>query len=147
MEHKKFDIEKLPKSNLFKVPEQYFEELPTKIQEQITTPSQSSIFFDYKMQWIGSLTAAAIIIFVGIWFYPNTNIQEVDLLADISSSEIIDYLDYEDISTYEIAYVIDVETLLSEGEPNNYIDLSEEQLSDEELESIYTEYDFSTDIL
>ena len=146
MKKEKYDIEEFKKDSVFKVPEKYFDDLPMKIQGRISESPKEEVSLLGRMQWAMVATAAVVIFSVGIVFFqsPNESI-ETDLLAQVSTEDIIDYLSEEDVSSFEIASVVDVGSLLDEE--SLYLNYLEQDLSVEDLEPIYSEYDYSLDVL
>ncbi|WP_420581702.1 hypothetical protein [Reichenbachiella sp.] len=145
---KKIDIESLERNHIHQVPDGYFDELPLKIQSRINEEKRvSTSLFIPKMQVVWSLTAAVAIFLIGWFFYPqDSHPTTQQLLASIDSEDLIEYLYEEDISTDEIlasvneSYLIeDLETLEKE--------MIDGDLSDDDLESIYSELDYSTEIM
>lgn len=145
MSDKKFNIDKASKEHPFKVPEQYFDALPGKIQEKVVTAPSARTWLSPRTQWVSVLAAAMILFFIGINFYPESDLNHDDLLSSVSNEDIIDYLESEELSAYEIAQVIDIEPLIDEMDIY-YLDGLDEDLSEEDLEFIYTEIDFSNEI-
>lgn len=145
---KKIDLESLERKSIHQVPDGYFEELPLKIQTRINEPKRlvSPVFIP-KMQLVWSMTAAIAILLIGWLFYPQSNYPTTeDLLASIDSEDLIDYLYEEDISTDEIVAYID-EAYLLESIETMESEMIDENLSNEDLESIYSELDYSTEIM
>ncbi|WP_422359013.1 hypothetical protein [Reichenbachiella sp.] len=145
---KKIDIESLERKSIHQVPDGYFDELPLKIQSRITEQQEvSSPIFIPRMQMVWSMTAAIAIFLIGWFFYPqNTKPSTEQLLASIDSEALIEYLYEEDISTDEILAAIDESYILEELETIE-TEIIDGELSDEDLESIYSELDYSTEIM
>ena len=145
---KKIDIESLERKNIHQVPDGYFDELPLKIQSRIDEHVQaSSPIFIPRMQMAWGLTAAIAFFLIGWLIYPQgTKPSTEQLLASIDSEALIEYLYEEDISTDEILAAIDENYILEELETME-TEIIDEKLSDEELESIYSELDYSTEIM
>ncbi|MEO9967036.1 MAG: hypothetical protein ABJF11_14655 [Reichenbachiella sp.] len=149
MKNKKFDLEDIRKENIHQVPEGYFDELPLKIQSRIAVEQEvSSPLFIPRMQLTHVLTAAIVIFVLGWLFYPmgQGDLSIDQSLAEIDSADLIEYLFEENVSTEDILAVVDQEYLLDEiggFEP----ELFDESLSEEELESIFSEMDDSIEFL
>lgn len=141
-------LESVKKENIHQVPDQYFEELPLKIQTKINEQKGTSPVFAGRMQLAWMMTAAMIIFIIGWLFYPlgNDRLTADQILADIQSEDLIEYLYEENISTEDILASIDQDFLLDEMDAIE-AEMIDENLSEEELESIYLEMDYSTEIL
>src|SRR5690349_17898640 len=102
-------LEDIPKKGVFKVPDGYFEELPSKIQKRIDTPTpgwQNSFGYKPKLQWA---MLVAVLFAVGIFWYRQT-IPTKDaetLLAAVSTEDLISYLNESDVTTDEVFDHID----------------------------------------
>ncbi|MEO9802129.1 MAG: hypothetical protein ABJF04_02725 [Reichenbachiella sp.] len=144
----RISIEAIKKESIHQVPEQYFEELPLKIQTKINEQKDTAPVFVGRMQLAWIMTAAMSIFIIGWLFYP-TGTDELtpdQILASIQSEDLIEYLYEENISTEDILASIDEGFLLDEmGALES--EMIDDELSDEELESIYLEMDYSTEIM
>jgi len=146
MDRTKSDLENIKRDNIFKVPEHYFDELPMKIQSRITEDSHPSPVFISKVQLAWSL-AAAIVLGFGLVFLLNqpATLDTEEMLAEVSTEEMIAYLETSEMTVFEMLEEVDVADLLDEGV--DYWDYLEEDLSIEDIDQIYDEMDFYTDIL
>ena len=125
-------LEDIPKKEIFKVPEGYFEGLPSRIQARIETGpvKEPSFVFRYKLQYALPVVA---LLAVGIyWFGAASQPQDVEsLLASVQTEDLVAYLNESDITTDD----------LIEGGEFNSTDLEEIesevydlQLGDEDLD-------------
>ncbi|WP_084370616.1 hypothetical protein [Reichenbachiella faecimaris] len=149
MKNKKIDIESLDRKNIHQVPDGYFDGLPLKIQSRINQKNGvSSVFFITRMQMVWSATAVIALFFIGWFWYPQgTELSTTEqILADLNSEDLIEYLYEEDISTDEIIAAINENYLLDEISLIEDV-IIDENLSEEDLESIYSELDYSTEIM
>jgi len=107
MMNKKIDIDKFEKRTPFSVPENYFSELKSEIQDSCKTENKSYLsIFQYAIPFLGiSLIIFYFITNTGTTF---TTVSEIEL----SQTDLIAYLE-EDISDdllYEYIYIEDEET-------------------------------------
>lgn len=148
MKSRKIDIEKLNKRNIYQVPDDYFKDLPMKIQAKVQI-EQSSRSILTKMQWMPQmLGVAAVVVLAFFWFqYRSDNqVDTTSLLAEVSDDTIIEYLANEDVSYYQLSSQFDTDEF--NYSPNEiYLNTIDEELSNDELESIYSELDFTIDVL
>lgn len=97
----------LKKENSFKVPQLYFDELPTKIQNQVI--HQSKYQFQLQFKWIVPVAASLILVIV---LLTNVN-QQNNSLEDLSAQEIQQVLEFEgyyNVDTDLLAVVYSDET-------------------------------------
>jgi hypothetical protein len=121
-------LEDLEKKNIFTVPDRYFDTLPSIIQSRITQPERSTRF---TFGWIPRLAFASVILvlLVSIWFYKqNPPNQPEALLAQVSSTEITNYLQDSDVSQSEL-----METVAFVASPTPESMFQTLELSDREL--------------
>lgn len=149
MKNKKIDIESIERKNIHQVPDGYFDDLPLKIQSRITQREASTpSVFVFIMRLAGGLTAAAVIFVLGWYNFPtqNNSLSADEILASIQSEDLIEYLYEENISTEDILASVDEDFLIDEVD---YLEteIMSKSLSDEELESIYSEMDYSIELL
>ena len=109
---KPFRLEGLPKENIFKVPDRYFEELPGIIQARVTEkPSAISwqALFTPANGWkvaLATVVVALVLVFSGVFNRTGGTVDE--LLADVSLEDLLEYVEYSDISTDEILAELDL---------------------------------------
>ena len=105
MKNKNFDLDNLPKSTIFKVPENYFNELPMRIQAQ--TSGQAKVIplvsWSKKRTW-GSIAACTVIGILGYFtLMPKQDSLGNEALAGVQNQEIVNYLIQENINHIDLA--------------------------------------------
>ncbi len=125
----KFDLHKNPdlKKNIFKVPENYFENLDSKILSRIekrNTYSFSSLLSSFRLQIVSGVSVAFVIM---LFFYFSTHSTQPkqlsgdELLASISQQDLENY--FEETNLDQIDIVLHVENSNS-----NFTKLSQESI-------------------
>ena len=127
MENNKFDLEKLPRENIFKVPENYFEELPMLIQSQTSAKTKVTPLVSWSMKrtWASIAACAAIAILGYFTWMPKQDALGNEALSEVQNQEIINYLLQENINQIDLAEQF-------ENVQSTKVDL-EESVSDSEL--------------
>lgn len=127
MENNKFDLEKLTRENIFKVPENYFEELPMLIQSQTSAKTKviPLISWSMKRTWASIAACAAIAILGYFTWMPKQDALGNEALSEVQNQEIINYLLQENINQIDLAEQF-------ENVQSTKVDL-EESVSDSEL--------------
>ena len=136
---KKFNLEDLKKdTNLFEVPENYFDALPSKIQatiQQRKSKKQQSIVYQLftvknSIKIAVSLCGVVLAFFVAIQFYAPTKMSESHNLSEVSEKAIQDYLLHSGVGTDEIMQICSTQgsELNIDGLP---LDISQELLEEE----------------
>ncbi|MEA5403361.1 hypothetical protein VB776_10570 [Arcicella sp. DC2W] len=127
MENNKFDLEKLPRENIFKVPENYFEELPMLIQSQTSAKTKVIPLVSWSMRrtWASIAACAAIAILGYFTWMPKQDALGNEALSEVQNQEIINYLLQENINQIDLAEQF-------ENVQSTKVDL-EESVSDSEL--------------
>lgn len=153
MKKEKTTIESLERKNIYQVPDEYFDQLPLKIQSRIDRHPKhvASTLFDFKLihKLVWGFTAAAMIVLVVGWFYYSPSSQTIDaehLIADIRTEDLIEYLLIENISDEDILASLSTDFLLNEAE-SMQLEIFDVDASEDDLESIYSELDLSTEIM
>ncbi|MDR6562559.1 MULTISPECIES: hypothetical protein [unclassified Arcicella] len=105
MENNKFDIEKLPRENIFKVPDNYFDELPMLIQSQTSAKSKTVplVTWSMKRTWASVAACAAIAILGYFTWMPKQDALGNEALAEVQNQEIINYLIQQNINQTDLA--------------------------------------------
>ncbi|UII24212.1 hypothetical protein [Fulvivirga ligni] len=143
--HKEFKLDALKKENVYKVPDHYFEQLPHKIQEQAVESSKKRgwVFTPSAVRLaLPSLVILLVAVYI-IWLKPSTEIEgpnAQELLAQVSSEEIINYLEDTDITTEEILENIDLSTTEFDFEHDDTILLDDFDLDENQLNDLIDEY-------
>ncbi|MET3126444.1 hypothetical protein ABID42_001546 [Arcicella rosea] len=127
MENNKFDLEKLTRENIFKVPENYFEELPMLIQSKTSAKTKviPLVSWSMKRTWASIAACAAIAILGYFTWMPKQDALGNEALSEVQNQEIINYLLQENINQIDLAEQF-------ENVQSTKVDL-EESVSDSEL--------------
>ena len=129
-------LEDIPKNNVFKVPEGYFDKLPGIIQSRIALdkPAEERPFFVLALRYaipIVVLVVAGIFIFQN---YESAPRDTASLLASVSNEELVSYLmEGDDVSTDELLEDIninDIDINSLQEEPLMDFNLNDQELND-----------------
>jgi hypothetical protein len=108
-------LDNIPRENIHKTPEGYFDELPGIIQARVTQKSSRSTFWQTLLVpatgWKVALATAvlALILVFSIVFESNKVSGTVDeILAEVSLEDLIEYVEYSDITTDDILAELDM---------------------------------------
>ncbi|MDN5205005.1 hypothetical protein QQ008_26685 [Fulvivirgaceae bacterium BMA10] len=142
---KPFKLDDIEKKNLFTTPDRYFEKLPNRIQEQVTTKKSIWKFPVMKFSLRYALPALVVVFGLYLAFFKvkSDDIDPNALLADVTIEDMIVYLENNDISTEEILENIDIENLSIDMIEEDVDLLENMDLESDELEEIFQEYDIS----
>ncbi len=141
-------LEDIDKQNIFKVPDKYFDQLPTKIQSRIndSTASKSTLSWNLFLK-IATPVFALVLLFI---FIEKNNQEPMptagDYLAQVSADDLIAYLGDTEISADEILEELDI----SENDVDLFDDeslLQEFELDDMEINAVIDEYGIDGKVL
>lgn len=147
---KKYRLEDLKKSQVFtEPPEGYFDKLPGIIQAK-TAHKRPQKAITY---WLGALrvvpaAAAVVLIALYLGLFRGESAPEMDLLlADVSSEDIIEYLEELDLTNEEIYEEVDINelSLQFEEDPDPLFDNLE--IEDETFIEIFDDLDSESVLL
>lgn len=142
-------LEEIKKKNIYSVPDKYFDQLPTRIQSRV---NEKKPVFGINFNWslaikIATPAFAVIVLLFYFGIGSGNNIQTADdILAQVSTEDLIAYLETTDITTDEIIEELD----LSDIELDFYDDepiLQDIDMGDQELEILFDEYGIDSEIL
>lgn len=109
MKNKKIDLENLPRENIFIVPENYFENLSSRIQAE--TSSQTRVIplisWSKKRTWASMAACSAIIILGYFTLMPKQNSLGNEALSGVQNHEIVNYLIQENLNQGDLAEQFD----------------------------------------
>lgn len=131
MSRKLDDIEK---KNIYKIPEGYFDKLPGIIQSRAVEESKKSSLFSSIPVFKYAIPALLVVILAGYYAFFDTQEQPksaIELLAEVDTDELVEYLAYSEITTEEILANIELHEVDFEFE-NEEVDL----LNDSDLEDL-----------
>lgn len=139
-------LEDINKKNIHQVPDKYFDELPLKIQSRIQQESVSMTWvFTYGLRYA---LPALLLLIVSIYLItqPKVNENPEQLLAEVSTEELISYLEASDITTEEIMESIEISEFEFEFETNDTDLIDDLDFSDDELDALINDFE-TEDIL
>lgn len=90
------NLGEIPKNNIYKVPEGYFERLPSKIQQRIDASEEKTVLRsinEHKFWRLSAGIAASLLIFWLTWHYHLQDFSGQDILSGIADTELIAYLE------------------------------------------------------
>ena len=105
MDNNRIRLDDLKKEPPFSVPEGYFEKLPQIIQSRIVSEPVRKPVVGWVWQRSLALVSAAALIFVLVWVTVPERQGSLgqEPLSDISDASIVDYLEDENISYYDLS--------------------------------------------
>jgi hypothetical protein len=92
------NLENIPKKNIFEVPDGYFDKLPSRIQARLDMEkpkAQQRPYFRYALQY--ALPVVLVVVAAIFIFKPKSTSSE-DILATVSTEQLIVYLDEVDLN-------------------------------------------------
>lgn len=139
-------LENIPKTNIFKVPDGYFEKLPLEIQDRVekNNPVRASRpYFRYALQYAIPVFLIAIVSF--FIFRPSATPTVESMLSSVSTDELVAYLAESNLTTDELLENFEFDAISIEAiEQEVYIDF---ELDSNDLDLLNSELDFDLDNL
>lgn len=123
---KHISLSELPKHNVYQVPEDYFDRLPTRIMERTAT-APKTVWAPVQL-WQSLRVAVAplvlLLLFVGVFYFSMQSKPEQQALnmAKVSDTEIVDYL--TTYATLESADLAELNSLQQQEFASEFIDIS-----------------------
>ncbi len=111
MKTPKNKLEDIKAKQVFTVPDGYFDQLPSRVQARVATPEKQAVFsFPVVLKYALPVVALAIAVIFWMQRHDVNTTQDVhQLLAEIPTADIIDYLEDSDLTLTEIIEDLDVE--------------------------------------
>jgi len=136
-----FKLETTSKKEAFSVPEGYFDTLPTIIQAKAIESTKKSFVFNKSIALKFALPSLILLMVVGYFGFKyqsnsissDANIEQ--MLADISTEEMVAYLDQTDLSSEDLLDLVSFD-----GEQIDDFSVNLENISDEELELLIEDF-------
>ena len=142
-----FDSLKVGKTLPFEVPENYFNELPSIIQAKaLESNKKESFSFGFAREHVKWALVPALIalLIVSYSMFFNKDVESFnteDLISQVSSEDLVAYLEASEISTDEIINAVNFEELELEFEMEESDMLDELDFSEEDMNDILLEFD------
>jgi hypothetical protein len=143
-------LEDINKDNIFKVPDNYFENFPERLQKRIEETEQQKKTPVIRLRTIINVAAAAIILMFIIYGITqiNDNSTSVDqILSEISSDDLVNYLVESDMSTDEFLENLDMSVLASTEDPIIEEFIPSDPLDEETIDELLDEYEIEMQYL
>ncbi len=139
-------LEDIDKQNIHKVPDKYFEDLPLKIQSRIAEESRPKTWVvTYGLRYaLPAILLLAITVYVII--KPSSTDNPEQLLAQVSTEELITYLESSDITTEELVESLELSDFELEFYENETGIVNELEITDDELDALIDDFE-TEDIL
>ncbi len=132
MENNKFDLNKISRESIFKVPENYFENLPMQIQAKTSGKAKviPLVSWSMKRTWASLAACSIIVILAYFTWMPKQDALSNEALSEVQNKEIVNYLIQEDVSQSDIAeHFEDEEVKLSnDSELLDYLKLNDKDI-------------------
>jgi hypothetical protein len=147
-----FNSSKVDKKLPFEVPENYFNDLPSIIQARaMNTNKKEGFSFGFakeNIKWalVPALIALLIVSYSVFFNYDRESFNTEQLISQVSSEDLVAYLESSEISEDEIMNSVDFEGLELEFESGESDMLDELDISEEELDDIFLEFDLETGV-
>jgi hypothetical protein len=134
-------LEDIPKTQIFEVPDGYFEKLPSIIQSRVTANNEEVKNPWFAIRYSLRYTLPAVVIFVAGFFWfnqsqPGKNAETI--LASLETQDLVAYLEEADFTTEDLLEggILDAEDV-TQIEDEVY----EFKLSDKDFENIFDDVD------
>ena len=143
-------LEDIKKKNIYTVPDKYFDQLPTRIQSRV---NDKKPVLGVPLNWKLALKVTVpVVAVVMILFYfsiatnRNSTLSSDELLAQVSTDDLIAYLETTDLTTDEIIEEVDFTNIDLDFYENGPI-MQDIELNNEEIDALLDEYGIDGDLL
>lgn len=143
-------LEDINKTNIHKVPDGYFEELPQIIQARVNhgKPHRQRLVIASLQYALPVLLLLVVAIYWVLYTPTEPTVSAEELLAQVSTDELINYLDDSDMTTDEILANVDLGSLDDiEFESSDTQLLDGIDVSDNDLDSYLDDFEIISDTL
>ncbi|MCK5703830.1 MAG: hypothetical protein KAI29_21880 [Cyclobacteriaceae bacterium] len=142
-------LEDIKKENIYSVPDRYFDQLPARIQSRVNEKKPVlgvSLSWSLVLRVAGPVLAVILVIFYFGITNNYTGQSADDLLAQVTTDDLIAYLETTDITADEIIEGLDFSTIDLDFYEEGPI-MQNMEMSDEEIDGLYDEYGLDADLL
>jgi hypothetical protein len=143
-------LEDIKKKNIYTVPDKYFDQLPTRIQSRV---NDKKPVLGVRLNWklalkvtVPVVAVVMILFYFGIATMKNSTLSSEELLAQVSTDDLIAYLETTDITADEIIEEVDFTNIDLDFYENGPI-MQDIELNNEEIDALLDEYGIDGDLL
>ena len=131
-------LDDIPKKTIFRVPEGYFENLPSKIQSRLAADEAGHTSPRFP-GWRPALRYAVPVVLVLLFFFFNREapLDPESLLAGVESAELVSYLQDEGLTTDELLEQINFSAEVLDGIENEIYTAEGDAAEEEWIEDLY----------
>jgi hypothetical protein len=143
-------LDDINKKNIFKVPDNYFEDFPDRLQKRIAETKKEKQVPVIRLRTIINIAAAAVILIFAVYGVNQFRNQpnSVDqLLSDISSDEMINFLVESEISVDEFLENLDISIIASDEYSFSEELFPSESIDEETIDNLLDEYEIEMQYL
>ncbi len=143
-------LEDIKKKNIYTVPDKYFDQLATRIQSRVNEKNPVS-WLSWNWSLTYKLVAPAIAIILMVIYFGRTNHyssqDSIAILAQVSTEDIIAYLEFTDITTDDIIETVDFTDIELDFYEDGPIIQEFNEIDEEDMELLLDEYGLGDEIL
>jgi hypothetical protein len=127
-------LEEIPKKGIFEVPDGYFDRLPGMIQARVAEKStQTRPHLRYALAY--ALPVALLLVMAITYLTPQKNLSAEEMLASVSSEELVAFLENSEVSLDELLDYADYDdAMLDAIESEVFIQLPVEAFEDLDID-------------
>lgn len=143
-------LDDLNRDNIFKTPDNYFESFPDRLKdrlEQEETSHNTRVRMHVFYKYAAAASVAIILTIVSLNLFTDRSLSPEEMLADVSSQDLIEYLVSSDLSEDELLDQMDLSLIDYEGmEFDNYL-LPPETTDEEAIDEMIDQYEIELQYL
>jgi len=143
-------LEDIKKENIYTVPDKYFDQLPTRIQTQVYKKKPVLGFsLNWHLAYKIAFPALAVLLMVFYFVAPrfaNSAQSAEEILAQVSTEDLVAYLQTTDITTDEIIEVVDFTNIDLDFYDHEPI-MQNMQMNEKDIDALLDEYGIDNDLL
>ncbi len=142
-------LEDIKKKNIYSVPDKYFDQLPTRIQARVNDKKPVS---GWSLNWsffFKIATPAVAVVLIFFYFNTSTNFHNQsaeEILAQVSTEDLIAYLEATDITTDEILEELDLTDIELDFMDEDPI-MKGIEIDDQDMDLLFDLYGIDSEIL
>ena len=141
-------LDDIHKDNIFKVPENYFGDFPGRLEKRIAEDRKITRIVPIRK--IVNWAAAAVILLFGLYGITRLGDHSLtvdQMLSDIPTEELIDYLVDSDISTEELLENLDISIIANNDYPVSDDLISTDPIDEETIDNLLDEYEIENEYM
>ena len=142
-------LDDIKKKNVYNVPDRYFEQLPGRIQTRVSK-KKPDFFYSFNWKLTAQIASPVLAVLLLIFYFgigtQTSALSAEELLAEVTTEDVIAYLETTDLSADEIIEELDLSMVDLDFNEDGPI-MEDLEMNEQDLDLLFDEYGIESELL